>query len=114
MSFGNKGNIANLKPCKPGETHNPAGVPKSTLERRKALGSLYDMSVDQLKATLLSSDAKPGDKDRVAMYVVDQVVGKAKNEIDLKTEVMPKEELVEKLFSILSEQEAHKPAEEKN
>jgi len=100
---GNKPKTDHLPKWAPGTSGNPQGVPRTTLERRKALTKLYDMSVEQLKSTLLSQDVKPEQKDKVAMYICDQVIGRAKSEIDLHETPMPKSEIVDRIFEILTE-----------
>jgi hypothetical protein len=50
--------LANLKPCRPGETHNPAGRPKSAgLSIREWMNEMQEWPRSQIEAVMNDNDA---------------------------------------------------------
>lgn len=84
----NKGGTpANLKPCKPGETHNPNGRPKILPELKEALRDILMQQVDgktklEILLETLYKQANKGDV-RAIQEVFDRFYGKIKQEHDI-------------------------------
>lgn len=89
--------IKNLKPCKPGETHNPNGRPKgqrnyATIYREALikLGELNNKSPEELETELIASGFAQAKKDyRFYKDVLDRIHGQATNKTEVEV-TLPK------------------------
>jgi hypothetical protein len=81
------GTPENLRPCKPGETHNPNGRPKILPELKEALRDILMQQVDgktklEILLETLYKQANKGDV-RAIQEVFDRFYGKIKQEHDI-------------------------------
>jgi hypothetical protein len=81
------GTPENLRPCKPGETHNPNGRPKILPELKEALRDILMQQVDgktklEILLETLYKQANKGDV-RAIQEVLDRFYGKIKQEHDI-------------------------------
>lgn len=89
--------IKNLKPCKPGETHNPNGRPKgqrnyATIYREALikLGELNNKTPEELETELIASGFAQAKKDyRFYKDVLDRIHGQATNKTEVEV-TLPK------------------------
>lgn len=87
-----KGGIANLKPCKPGETHNPNGRPKgqrnySTIrwEAFKRIGEARNMTPEEVEQLLVTSGLEKALTGDATFYRddLDRAYGKPPQSVEL-------------------------------
>ena len=81
------GTPENLRPCKPGETHNPNGRPKVLPELKEALRDILMQQIDgktklEILLETLYKQANKGDV-RAIQEVFDRFYGKIKQEHDI-------------------------------
>jgi len=81
------GTPENLRPCKPGETHNPNGRPKVLPELKEALRDILMQQIDgktklEILLETLYKQANKGDV-RAIQEVLDRFYGKIKQEHDI-------------------------------
>lgn len=117
-------NIHNLKPCKPGETHNPNGRPKGAMSWGTILNKILDqkMTIEEagkvkkitkrsamvleLAAMAMNENLKPAERLKAMEIILDRTEGKAVQKTEnLNTELPPTQEQLESRIIEIAERE---------
>jgi len=71
--------LANLRPCKPGETHNPSGLSKSTVEFRNLCKMSSEQAHDVVYSIMMDEKVPARDRLTAASLLIEHAHGRPVN-----------------------------------